>query len=94
MADYFREELLTLAEAAKVIPSHPHTSTLWRRCLRGIRGIRLRTVIVGGRRYTTMTFLNEFIAHLSAARSTDPIPESAHRAERKAAAAKRASATF
>jgi len=34
-------DLLTLAEAAKRIPGRPHTTTIWRWCRRGHRGITL-----------------------------------------------------
>jgi Protein of unknown function (DUF1580) len=94
MAEYFREDLLRLADAAKIIPSHPHTSTLWRWCLKGVKGVRLQTLVVGGRRYTTMTYLTEFIAHLSASRTTEPIAESSQRTTQKEVAARRAKATF
>lgn len=32
----------------------PHLSTPWRWAVKGCRGIRLRTVVVGGRRLTTV----------------------------------------
>jgi hypothetical protein len=36
--------------------------TLWRWCMRGLRnGVRLRSVLIGGRRYTTKQWVMEFI---------------------------------
>lgn len=35
--------------------------TLWRWCTRGLRGIRLRSVMVGGHRCTTLQWIEEFI---------------------------------
>jgi hypothetical protein len=93
MADFFREELLSLAEASRVLPNRPHVSTLWRWSLRGIKGVRLKTLIVGGRRYTTAAFLIEFTTRLSADRETVPVA-SPLRDEQKAHAARRAASTF
>ncbi|QDV74290.1 DUF1580 domain-containing protein [Botrimarina mediterranea] len=61
------DEHLSLAEAAKTLPGRPHLSTLHRWRLRGIRGVRLKTCLVGGRRYTTPRWLREFIAASTAA---------------------------
>lgn len=55
------ESLMTLAEAARSLPHKPHVATLYRWMSRGVRGIRLRTILVGGRRYTSREALNEFI---------------------------------
>lgn len=52
---------LTLPEAAASLPSRPHLSTLHRWRLRGIRGVRLRTCLIGGRRFTRPEWLHEFV---------------------------------
>lgn len=44
----------------------PDLSTIWRWTLRGCRGVKLRTVLVGGRRFVETAALEEFIAALSA----------------------------
>ncbi|TWT86244.1 hypothetical protein Mal64_37830 [Pseudobythopirellula maris] len=51
---------LTLAQAAAELPGRPHLSTLHRWRLRGVRGVRLRTCVVGGRRFTTHRWLRDF----------------------------------
>ena len=38
MLDMQREHLLTLAQAAKILPGRPNLATLWRWRTRGIRG--------------------------------------------------------
>lgn len=86
--------MFSLAEAARRLPNRPHVSTLWRWYLRGVRGVRLKTVVVGGRRYTTAAYLEDFVAHLSAPRSSASPPESRLRADQKARAAERAAAAF
>ena len=94
MADPFRDELLSLAEAARRLTTHPHVSTLWRWHLRGVAGVRLRTIVIGGRRYTTEPFVEEFLARVNDLRSGGEAPESDLRARKREAAAVRAAATF
>jgi hypothetical protein len=63
-------ELLSLAEAARTLPGRPGPSTLWRWRTRGIRGVRLATVLIGGRRYVSKQALAAFAQRLTDA--TDP----------------------
>lgn len=61
------EHLLTYGEAAKLLPkgSRPSYSTFWRWCNRGIRGVKLETVLVGGKRFTTAAAMQRFCDALS-----------------------------
>ena len=74
MIDLFCETPLSLTEAAKSLPGRPHVCTLHRWRLRGVRGTRLETVMVGGRRYTTSESLARFFAAITAASSGVPPP--------------------
>jgi hypothetical protein len=65
MLDIQNERLCLLCEAAKEVPGRPHVSTLIRWWQRGVRGVKLETVVVGGRRYTSVEAINRFIARLS-----------------------------
>jgi hypothetical protein len=63
---------VTLTEAAKLIPGRASgrrvsVTTLWRWCIRGVHGVRLRSVLVGGHRCTTRTWLQEFIEAITSA---------------------------
>lgn len=64
---------ITLTEATKVIPSRRSgkkisVQTVWRWCMRGVRsGIRLRSVMIGGQRCTTLQWIEEFIKMVSEA---------------------------
>ena len=51
--DWSGEILVPLTEAVQLLPSRPHFSTLWRWYRRGVFGVRLETVVIGGRRYTS-----------------------------------------
>lgn len=68
--DPLSEELLSLAQAARRLPrlcrGHPvHASTLWRWAREGLRGVHLETVMIGGRRVTSVEGLRRFFAALS-----------------------------
>jgi hypothetical protein len=54
------EQLITMAEAARVTPGRPHLSTLWRWATSGFRGQRLETVTVGGKRLTSKEAVMRF----------------------------------
>jgi len=51
-------------------PVHQVTLSLWYR--RGIRGVKLETILIGGRRCTSLPALNRFYQAVSRARSTHP----------------------
>ena len=65
-------DYLTLTDASKLIPGRRggkriSTQTVWRWCMRADRnGTRLKSVLIGGQRYTTRRWLNEFIEAKSA----------------------------
>jgi hypothetical protein len=71
MIDFENEELLTLAQASKKVPgrtgSHVNTSTLWRWALRGLRGVRLETLAIGGTTFTSTRALQQFFERSKAA---------------------------
>jgi hypothetical protein len=75
--DIHSEELRTLRQAAASLPGTPAPSTTWRWSRRGVRGIRLETVVIGGTRYTSLEALSRFAVALTAASepaSTAPEP--------------------
>ncbi|NLY00954.1 MAG: DUF1580 domain-containing protein [Rhodopirellula sp.] len=70
--DIDRERLLTLSAAAVSLPHRPHSSTVSRWVQTGCRGIRLESVLLGGRRYTSKEALRRFIERTTqAAEGTD-----------------------
>lgn len=64
------ESLLTLQAAASWLPGRPHLSTLHRWRLRGVRGVKLDTCLIGGVRYTSKEAVQDFVA--STTRQGDP----------------------
>ena len=77
MSNLQTEELITLADAAALIPRRrmgrpAHPSTLFRWADAGLRGIRLETIQVGGTKCTSRAALFRFFAALdSGTRPTD-----------------------
>jgi hypothetical protein len=54
-------------EAAMLFPGRPNASTIWRWYKCGVRGVRLETLVVGGRRFTSREAIQRFIERTTAA---------------------------
>lgn len=67
--DIHNETILSLTEAAKVLPrvngKRPAVSTLWRWCRKGLRGVRLDYIRVGRKIATSREALNRFFTALA-----------------------------
>ncbi|MEE8172695.1 MAG: DUF1580 domain-containing protein [Alphaproteobacteria bacterium] len=84
MIDIQTEQLLTLAEAAKRLPTRPHVSTIWRWAATG----GLETVRLGGRVYTSIEAIERFAEHRGG-RPKPPEHEPTPRRQREIADAER-----
>jgi uncharacterized protein DUF1580 len=78
MIDIESEDVFTLTEATRQLPKlhsgkRPHVSTLFRWAERGIKGVRLETIRIGGRVCTSREALHRFFERLSAD-DTDSLP--------------------
>lgn len=71
MIDTSTERLCTLAQATRHVPGNPHIATLHRWRLRGVRGVKLETVLVGGRRFTSVEALARFTERLNGGRGVE-----------------------
>ena len=70
------------------IPGDPHVSTRWRWALRGVRGARLESIVVGGQRFSSDQAVQRFIARLNDHEHTPAEPtRAAEDADRELAAA-------
>lgn len=79
-------DLLTLPEVSRLLPGKPHPSTLWRWRKKGVSGVKLRTVRVGGRTYVQRRALEQFVEAMTRAAESDEAvaertPETAARLE-------------
>lgn len=65
MIEIEKEQLRLLAKASADVPGNPHISTLIRWSLHGVKGIKLETVLVGGRRFTSVEAIHRFLTRLN-----------------------------
>ena len=80
----------TFAEAAKRLPGRPHISTWHRWRTRGVHGVKLATVKIGGRRMVAADDLQRFIEAVTCAADGQPTPiRTAKQRERAIEAAER-----
>ncbi|EGF29887.1 protein containing DUF1580 [Rhodopirellula baltica WH47] len=59
------EELIQFKEVPPLLQKRVHTSTAWRWANRGINGIKLETVKVGGKRLTSVQAVTRFLKRTS-----------------------------
>jgi hypothetical protein len=69
MIDVMTENVRLLLEWCKSAPGRPHHSTALRWALRGVKGVKLETVVIGGRRYTSDQAFARFVQRLNAAQT-------------------------
>jgi hypothetical protein len=65
MNDLLKETLVPLGTAGRHVPLTPHRNTLYRWAIHGVDGIRLETLRIGKRRYTTLEALGRFLGRLN-----------------------------
>ncbi|HKQ48047.1 MAG TPA: DUF1580 domain-containing protein [Phycisphaerae bacterium] len=85
MIDISVETVPTFTEAAAKLPRRrhgkkPHIATLYRWAERGLKGIRLETIQVGGTCCTSLEALQRFFERLTKPRSEAPPPPHFNRA--------------
>jgi hypothetical protein len=81
MIDISTETVVTLTQATRHVPSRRQgaktaVSTVWRWAMRGIRGVKLETLMVGGRRCTSTEALQRFYERVTAATDGTACPSS------------------
>lgn len=59
--DLLTEDTITLNEACKELPGNPHVSTLWRWKDRGVDGVKLETIKIGTKHFTSRQALTRFL---------------------------------
>ena len=73
--DLTTETPKTLAKAAQTLPGGAvHLSTIYRWRMKGVRGVKLETVLRGGIRYTTDEAIERFFAATTAVADADTPP--------------------
>lgn len=72
--DIHEENLISLSEAAALLPGRPSKNSVVRWHLRGVKGVRLETVMLGGRRFTSEAALQRFAERTTAAANGETPP--------------------
>ena len=70
--DIQTDTLLQISDVSKHLPGKIHVASIWRWVNRGVRGVKLETVLIGGRRYTSAEALQRFIERTTRAADGEP----------------------
>ena len=74
MINHEAEEIVPIDESGKYFPSKPSRPTIHRWWLKGIRGVKLETIVCGHKRFTSKEAIARFIAAQNAGESPVPAP--------------------
>ena len=79
MIDSTHENLISLADVPGHLPDRrggkrPHVSCIYRWCQKGVRGIKLEVLQIGGTKCTSLKALQRFFERLSAAGNGEAPP--------------------
>jgi hypothetical protein len=79
MFDSTKERPIAIIEAAKKVPNRRggfgvDACTVWRWATRGVRGVKLETLLIGGIRYTSAEALQRFYEKTTAAAEQQEAP--------------------
>ena len=83
MIDIQKETLVQFKDAPKHAPGRPHIATVHRWRLRGVRGVKLDSILSGGKRFTSIEAIERFIEQTTAAADGTPVPRAESNAARE-----------
>ena len=84
MIDISMEGVIPLTKAARITPGEPHVATLFRWASRGVGGVKLEVLRVGGRTCTSREAIQRFCNRLTAGEPTEPTIRTTRSRERAA----------
>ena len=90
MIDVQSEQVIKLAAAPGEVPGRPNLSTIYRWHLRGVRGVRLETILIGGTRFTSREALQRFFDRTTAAAAGETISNNTSTPKQRAKAIEQA----
>ena len=83
--DIHNQTLIPVSEIPAHVPGRPHLATCWRWIQRGCRGVKLESVLIGGKRFSSLEALQTFVeATTAAADGTSTVIASTPSARKKA----------
>ena len=88
--DLITETVFPVTEAPEHIPGHPSQASVWRWVLNGVGGIKLESILIGGKRFTSVESIQRFCDRRTAAADGDtPHVRTSPQREREITAAER-----
>ena len=72
--DLTTETVFPISEAPNHIPGHPAQGSVWRWVLKGVGGIKLESILIGGKRFTSEEAIQRFCDRRTAAADGDTLP--------------------
>ena len=75
MIDFTEEEPITLRQATRILPGRRgrvNIATVWRWVTEGRRGVRLESLLIGGRRFTSRQAIQRFLERLNPVQTQQP----------------------
>jgi len=84
MIDLSNENVFPVNEAPKHIASRPSQASVWRWVLNGVGGIKLDSILIGGRRLTSSEAIQRFADARTAAFNGEPAPARTPRQRQRA----------
>ncbi|MCA9265238.1 MAG: DUF1580 domain-containing protein [Planctomycetales bacterium] len=85
MIDPTTENLISIGRASRTPPLDQHVSTTWRWALHGLRGHKLETIMVGGRRKTSVEAISRFLVRINGDTAPPAAASRAHEAAEREA---------
>lgn len=74
MIDIQAETIVSISEAPQHIPGRPSMATVWRWVLKGTRAGKLESILIGGRRFTSLEKIQIFAEQSTAAADGETPP--------------------
>ena len=84
MIDFQTEELQSFETAP--IPGNPHLGTRYRWTLKGVRGVKLESLVIGNKRFTSAEAIGRFITQLNEPKTPTATVSKTRRAKQNSAA--------
>ncbi|MDZ4685309.1 MAG: DUF1580 domain-containing protein [Planctomycetaceae bacterium] len=75
MLEFDGTDFIPISQAGKHFPSSRSRATVWRWILNGVRGQKLATILIGGRRFTSAAAIQSFLERLNPAVADDKVGE-------------------
>jgi len=69
--DLTTETVFPVSEAPQHIPGRPSKASCWRWVLQGVGGIKLESILIGGKRFTSHAAIQRFVDQRTAASNGD-----------------------